>query len=298
MGTAFTYQGSLKDGAAAAEGDFDFEFQLFDAATGPGAVGPTLSFDVNGSGSVAVSKGVFTVELDFGGASFPGAARFLEIRVRPEDPTDTSPFTTLSPRVPIRPVPYSLFAEVAEDANNALFAADAGRLDGADSTDFVLKSGATMSGALSIVGPTGGSSLAVPTGAIDASEISDEPGGASVFNSASVLVTKDDGSVTLASRSMTFPSAGFCFVAATVKVDGGPTASNLRFRLRLDGTSEHDQQFRYGSGAEVVPIVGLFAVPAGTHTVALSVEYVNTSELTNTAIFERNLNCIFLPTTY
>lgn len=116
LGTAFTYQGSLVDGAAPANGNFDFEFSLHDDPTAPAQVGATLSFEAGAGGTVVVTKGVFTVALDFG-AVFDGGPRYLEIRVRPEDPGDTAPYTTLSPRVPIRPVPYAIFAETAGSAN-------------------------------------------------------------------------------------------------------------------------------------------------------------------------------------
>src|SRR5262249_38087832 len=91
----FTYQGKLVDTSKPASGQYDFQFKLFDtAAVGSGTqVGNTLTLT-----SVAVSAGVFTVPLDFGTASFPGADRYLEIAVRPSgSPT----YTTLSPRQPV-----------------------------------------------------------------------------------------------------------------------------------------------------------------------------------------------------
>ena len=73
--TEFTYQGSLKDGASAANNNYDFEFALFDAAIGGTQIGVTLARN-----TVAVANGIFAVKLDFG-SQFPGANRFLEIRV-------------------------------------------------------------------------------------------------------------------------------------------------------------------------------------------------------------------------
>jgi len=49
LGTAFTYQGRLKDGGGPASGDFNMVFQLFDALTMGNQIGPTLTF--NGSGA-------------------------------------------------------------------------------------------------------------------------------------------------------------------------------------------------------------------------------------------------------
>ena len=74
--TSFTYQGSLKDGGVAANGNYDFEFLLFDASSAGTQLGSTIS-----QNSVAISNGTFAVTLDFG-SQFPGASRFLEIHVR------------------------------------------------------------------------------------------------------------------------------------------------------------------------------------------------------------------------
>jgi hypothetical protein len=76
--TTFTYQGQLTDAGAAANGNYDLQFALFDAASGGTQIGSTLA-----RASVAVSNGVFTVQLDFGVSAFPGSDRFLEIGVRP-----------------------------------------------------------------------------------------------------------------------------------------------------------------------------------------------------------------------
>lgn len=87
--TGFSYQGSLKNAGAPASGNHDFEFRLWDAASGGAQVGSTVT--LNG---VAVTNGVFAVTLDFGD-QYPNASRFLEVRVRP---TGGGAFTTLTPR--------------------------------------------------------------------------------------------------------------------------------------------------------------------------------------------------------
>ena len=43
--TEFTYQGSLKDGAAPANANYDFEFALFDAVSGGNQIGATIARD-------------------------------------------------------------------------------------------------------------------------------------------------------------------------------------------------------------------------------------------------------------
>ncbi len=104
QGTAFTYQGKLTDSGNLANGQFDFQFKLFDTQTvGTGTQqGITVSVP-----NVPVSNGIFTVSLDFGACPtcFNSSARFLEIAVRP---SGGGAFTTLTPRQPITSTPYAL----------------------------------------------------------------------------------------------------------------------------------------------------------------------------------------------
>jgi hypothetical protein len=108
--TVFTYQGSLKDGANPATGNYDFEFRLFDAAAAGAQIGSPISLN-----ATPVAAGIFTVSLDFG-AAFPGANRFLDIRVRP---AGVGTLVTLTPRPPVTSAPYSIKSLVAESATNA-----------------------------------------------------------------------------------------------------------------------------------------------------------------------------------
>ncbi len=111
--TAFTYQGSLHDNANPATGAFDFEFQLFTAASGGAAVGPVVTLN-----DVAVAAGLFTVALDFG-AVFDGASRFVQIAVRPGASMDA--YAVLSPRQAITATPYALnAANLMSPANSPL----------------------------------------------------------------------------------------------------------------------------------------------------------------------------------
>ena len=136
LGTGFTYQGKLMDAGAPANGNYDIRFVLYDSAVAGSAVGNTLL-----KTNVAVVNGLFTVDLDFGTVLvtptatvtatttatvtatataiatpfvepvFDGNARWLEIAVRPGG-TSGSP-TVLSPRQPISPAPYALYAKSA-----------------------------------------------------------------------------------------------------------------------------------------------------------------------------------------
>lgn len=100
-GSAFTYQGQLKEGGLPADGAYDFQFTLYD----------DLGVVVGGPISVEdhpVTNGLFSAILDFGAGSFTGDARFLEISVRPGD--SGGAFTTLSPRQELTPTPYATTA--------------------------------------------------------------------------------------------------------------------------------------------------------------------------------------------
>ncbi len=111
--TAFTYQGSLNSGGVVANGNHDFEFVLFDAASGGAQVGPAVT-----QNGIVVTNGIFAVSLDFGN-QFPGAGRFLEIRARIPG---GGAFTPLSPRQPITSTPYavkSLSSDTTTTATNA-----------------------------------------------------------------------------------------------------------------------------------------------------------------------------------
>lgn len=101
VGTALTYQGRLTDDGSPANGEYDFRFTLYDAATAGTQVGSMVSKE-----NTTVTDGLFTVELDFGSDVFTGEARYLEIGVRPGDSGGI--FTTLSPRQALTPAPYAL----------------------------------------------------------------------------------------------------------------------------------------------------------------------------------------------
>src|SRR5262245_48345285 len=109
-GTAFTYQGQLKDAGVPATGAYDFEFKLFDAASGPGQIGGTVFKD-----DVGVAAGLFAVSLDFGTSAFNGNARFLEIGVRIG--TSTGSFTTLPGRQELTPTPNAIHASNSAQLN-------------------------------------------------------------------------------------------------------------------------------------------------------------------------------------
>ena len=77
LGSAITYQGYLTDNNAPANGIYDFQFRLFDSATGGSQAGATVTVE-----DVTVTNGLFIAQIDFGTAVWQGQARYLDVGVR------------------------------------------------------------------------------------------------------------------------------------------------------------------------------------------------------------------------
>lgn len=114
LGSSFTYQGRLEEAGQPASGSYDFEFRLHADLSGALPIAaPEVREDI------ALTGGVFSVDLDFGSAAFAGEARYLAIAVRPG--TSTGAFTPLAPRLRVAPAPYAITASnVPAGAINAL----------------------------------------------------------------------------------------------------------------------------------------------------------------------------------
>ena len=157
--SSFTYQGRLTDGGTAADGNYDLQFALWDSLSGGTQIGSTQTLN-----TVAVSNGVFTVSLDFGASSFPGANRFLEIRARQ---TGSTGFIILEPRQQVTATPYAVRSDsagsadtatsamTATNATNATTATNATQLGGVAATQYVQTGDSRLSDART---PTAGSS--------------------------------------------------------------------------------------------------------------------------------------------
>jgi hypothetical protein len=102
QGTAFTYQGRLADTVNPVNGYYDFKFSLYDSASGGTLISGPLPI------SSIVSNGLFTVSLDFGAGNFTGADRWLDLAVRTNG---AGPYTPLSSRQKLTPIPYAITAE-------------------------------------------------------------------------------------------------------------------------------------------------------------------------------------------
>ncbi len=103
ISSTFTYQGQLKSGGSAVTGPCDFQFGLWDAASGGAQVGVTQTLS-----AVNVSNGLFTVPLNFGANAFTGDARWLSMAVR--CPAGSGNYAPLDPRQALTPAPYATYA--------------------------------------------------------------------------------------------------------------------------------------------------------------------------------------------
>ncbi len=106
FGTAFTYQGQLKDGSGKPVDDScDFLFSIFLTETGGS---PLITLDITG---VEVDKGYFTVLLDTTYAVYADEARWLEAAVKCSGDVD---YITLTPRQALMATPYAMNADTLD----------------------------------------------------------------------------------------------------------------------------------------------------------------------------------------
>lgn len=110
----FTYQGSLNDNGAPANGVYDIRFELYDSP-----VGGTMIGGIQGVENIEVADGIFTAEIDFGPGAFDANPRYLRIGVRPGDSGGL--FTFLDPRTPINPAPKAQHATTADALTNPIW---------------------------------------------------------------------------------------------------------------------------------------------------------------------------------
>jgi hypothetical protein len=152
--TAFTYQGQLNDGGSPANGSYDLQFSLFDAAASGNQVGGTVT-----NLAVGVTNGLFTTTIDFGSGIFTGANYWLQIGLETNGAGGN--FTLLNTLQPITPTPYALYAMTPAGPQGQQGAAGPQGPQG-------VAGPAGPQGALGVagpVGPTGATGAAGPTGA-------------------------------------------------------------------------------------------------------------------------------------
>lgn len=139
QGTAFTYQGELSRGGLPANGIYDLAFGLY---ANPNGGMPAAGLITNTA--TAVTNGHFTVILDFGAGKFTGGNYWLEVAVQTNG---GGGFTTLSPRQPITPAPYAIYAPTAGVAASVSGAISLSQLPAAVLTNGEI--GLTLSGTFS-----------------------------------------------------------------------------------------------------------------------------------------------------
>ena len=105
-GTAFTYQGWLTVGESPANGVYNFLFSLYEVETDGTPLG---IYPGEGTIPIEVTDGYFITTLDFGDKFSNGGECWLEIKVGEE---------TLSPRQPLTPTPYAIYAQNVGEHNH------------------------------------------------------------------------------------------------------------------------------------------------------------------------------------
>ncbi|MFK7956941.1 MAG: type VI secretion system Vgr family protein [Lysobacterales bacterium] len=151
VGTTFDYQGAIARSGEPADGEFEMEFRLYSSSTSDFELATPELFS-----QVIISNGHFQVPLDFGALPFDGEEAWLEISLKAVG--SPGPLTILSPRQPIRAIPYALHARsVQADAIGGGNVVD-GSIETQDLADSAVTpvkidaSGAPADGVLSFVG--------------------------------------------------------------------------------------------------------------------------------------------------
>ncbi len=119
--TAFLYQGNLEQAGGPADGNYDFQFELYDGPDFLSAISLTGPLTVTDH---PVSSGQFAVPVDFGMDVFGGITGWLEVRVR--ESAAGGALTVLEPRQQLYAVPLAVHAlNVAPDVVGGAQIADA-----------------------------------------------------------------------------------------------------------------------------------------------------------------------------
>ena len=107
LSKSFTYQGELRHSGVAADGAFDFRFELYGQKSGGSVIGSAVDVD-----NVQVVDGIFSVELDFGAGPYNGDQLWLKMGVR--NGNSTGGYQDLAPRQKVTATPYALYAQYAK----------------------------------------------------------------------------------------------------------------------------------------------------------------------------------------
>lgn len=129
VSTAFTYQGQLKNNGAPVTGSCDFEFTLWDSATGGSQVAGPLS-----KPNIVVTNGLFTVaSMTFPEMELRGDARWLRVGVKCPAGSGAA-YTYLEPRQVLTATPYALSLRPGAMVRGAVYGAYPGAVIWAENT--------------------------------------------------------------------------------------------------------------------------------------------------------------------
>jgi hypothetical protein len=257
LASTFTYQGYLEQNAVPVTGNCDFQFSLFDAPAAGAQVGSTLTRT-----NVAVSGGIFNVQLDFGATAFDGQDRYLATSAR--CPAGAGGFIALNPRQPVTPAPYSIFATRAPWAG--LQGVPAGFADGVDNTgaDWSLTGNAGTTPGTNFIGTTDNQPLEIrvnngrvmryiPTG-----------------NTPSIIGGFDGNSVTAGVFGATISGGGNSFIGPNrVTDDFGTIGGGFNNRVgNGDGVTTNATHGTVGGGRDNTAIGNFSTVSGGSDNTA------------------------------
>jgi hypothetical protein len=158
---------------------------------------------------------------------------------------------------------------------------------------------ARISDTLTVTAPAGDAAVQLPGDSISAPEILDEPGLASDQRVGSTTMTPA-ATVTLATRTITVPAAGYVLAQASAAVESGVIIGLCQPSLSISKDTSPTAEsggFTCALGSldkNVISFHAVFAVSAGANTFTLS----GLSFANNSNVSTRRLTLLYLPTAY
>lgn len=267
LDSRFTYQGELRQSGTPANGVFDFQFQPFGTLSGGIAVAPALLLE-----NVAVSNGVFSVELDFGMATFVGEKVWLEVGVR--QGTSTGGFTGLLPRQALTAAPYALHAEMV--AANSVGSAELinGSVGSADIDNNQVQrrvSGScTLGAAITSINSSGTVTCSPPPSPVvfkvrsQGFAVKPTLGETTIDVDLWDIVEIDTANAfNTTTKRFVVPSTGYYYLQTTVK-HSNTVSTSTRWRIYFSvGDDLYHSQTTTGSGTKI-NVSGIYRLTAGT----------------------------------
>ena len=242
QGTAFTYQGQLQSSGSPANGAYDFQFALYDAATNGNLVAGFVT-----NSAVAVSNGLFTTTLDFGPV-FTGNAAWLCISVCSNG---VGNYVALSPLQPLTPTPYSIYSA---NAGSAATATTAGTATNATSATTAITA-TNFSGPLS--GDVTGTQSATVVSSVGGVTAGNVASGANAANAASSANTAN----TIVQRD-TSGNFGAGTITANNFSGNGGGVTNLNASMLASGTVADARLGTNLQRWDTIPMVSQQSIPS------------------------------------